>query len=183
METWCGGEAGVAQLVEQLTCNQQVGGSIPFASSLRRQDTEPRRETSAPARRSASEEGRESQRHLASRPGKSGPARRSASEEGRYPSGQREQTVNLSASAFGGSNPPLPTQPREAGCAMQDRFQGPMLRWFWFRDCQIKSASLLGPGWRACAALRKRGCAGIAQLVERQPSKLGVAGSSPVSRS
>src|SRR5262249_4911697 len=26
-------DAGVAQLVEQLTCNQQVGGSIPFASS------------------------------------------------------------------------------------------------------------------------------------------------------
>src|SRR6185369_15935175 len=26
--------AGVAQLVEQLTCNQQVGGSIPFASSF-----------------------------------------------------------------------------------------------------------------------------------------------------
>src|SRR5215467_15693833 len=28
-------DAGVAQLVEQLTCNQQVGGSIPFASSWR----------------------------------------------------------------------------------------------------------------------------------------------------
>ena len=26
-------KAGVAQLVEQLTCNQQVGGSNPFASS------------------------------------------------------------------------------------------------------------------------------------------------------
>ena len=26
--------AGVAQLVEQLTCNQQVEGSIPFASSI-----------------------------------------------------------------------------------------------------------------------------------------------------
>src|SRR5580704_14684201 len=33
-------------------------------------------------------------------------------------------------------------------------------------------AGLLAPGW-----------AGIAQLVEREPSKLGVAGSSPVSRS
>src|SRR3990172_4887319 len=150
METWCGGEAGVAQLVEQLTCNQQVGGSIPFASSLRRQDTEPRRETSAPARRSASEEGRESQRHLASRPGTAGPARRSASEEGRYPSGQREQTVNLSASAFGGSNPPLP-KPFGVGAY--------------------------------CNTPLQVGCAGIAQLVERQPSKLGVAGSSPVSRS
>ena len=27
----------------------------------------------------------------------------------RYPSGQREQTVNLPASAYGGSNPPLST--------------------------------------------------------------------------
>jgi hypothetical protein len=27
----------------------------------------------------------------------------------RFPSGQREQTVNLSAEAFGGSNPPLST--------------------------------------------------------------------------
>jgi xanthine/uracil permease len=31
---YLGSVAGVAQLVEQLTCNQQVGGSIPFASSI-----------------------------------------------------------------------------------------------------------------------------------------------------
>jgi hypothetical protein len=55
----------------------------------------------------------------------------------RYPSGQREQTVNLPANAYGGSNPPLSIQ----------------------RD------------------------AGVAQLVELEPSKLGVAGSIPVSRS
>jgi hypothetical protein len=30
--------------------------------------------------------------------------------EERFPSGQREQTVNLSAKAFGGSNPPLSTR-------------------------------------------------------------------------
>ena len=60
----------------------------------------------------------------------------------RFPSGQREQTVNLPAYAFGGSNPPLSTIFDE------------------------------GPGR-----------AGIAQLVEREPSKLGVAGSNPVSRS
>ena len=29
---------------------------------------------------------------------------------GRYPSGQREQTVNLPPYGFGGSNPPLPTK-------------------------------------------------------------------------
>jgi hypothetical protein len=28
------GEAGIAQLVEQLTCNQQVTGSIPVAGSV-----------------------------------------------------------------------------------------------------------------------------------------------------
>ena len=58
-----------------------------------------------------------------------------------FPSGQREQTVNLPAQAFGGSNPPPSTITR------RDRH------------------------------------AGIAQLVERQPSKLNVAGSNPVSRS
>ena len=57
---------------------------------------------------------------------------------GRYPSGQRGQTVNLLATAFGGSNPPLPT------------------------------------------TLDTRG---NSSAVERQPSKLGVAGSNPVSRS
>src|SRR3990167_1084944 len=141
METWCGGEAGVAQLVEQLTCNQQVGGSIPFASSLRRHDTEPRRGTSAPVRRPA---GGKSKGATTSEPrrGKAAPAFGPASFEGRYPSGQREQTVNLSASAFGGSNPPLPTQPREAGCATQGRFQGPRLRWFWFGECTVKSKTI-----------------------------------------
>src|SRR5256885_4525585 len=61
-------------------------------------------------------------------------------DSGRYPSGQRGQTVNLLAYAFGGSNPPLPTN-------------------FAADDCGNSSA------------------------VERQPSKLGVAGSNPVSRS
>src|SRR5687767_10611311 len=59
---------------------------------------------------------------------------------GRYPSGQRGQTVNLLAYAFGGSNPPLPT--------------------------------IVATGSR-----------GNSSAVERQPSKLGVAGSNPVSRS
>ena len=65
---------------------------------------------------------------------------------GRYPSGQRGQTVNLLAYAFGGSNPPLPT--------------------------------ILAVGARR--AERERG---NSSAVERQPSKLGVAGSNPVSRS
>ncbi len=65
---------------------------------------------------------------------------------GRYPSGQRGQTVNLLANAFGGSNPPLPTIPSGTG-----KMSG-----------------------------RERG---NSSAVERQPSKLGVAGSNPVSRS
>jgi hypothetical protein len=64
---------------------------------------------------------------------------------GRYPSGQRGQTVNLLANAFGGSNPPLPTS--------QDGH----------RRYQVER--------------------GNSSAVERQPSKLGVAGSNPVSRS
>ncbi len=66
----------------------------------------------------------------------------------RFPSGQREQTVNLSVYAFVGSNPTLSTIVEEVFMA---------------------GTSRVG--------------AGIAQLVEHQPSKLRVAGSSPVSRS
>src|SRR5438552_3612419 len=65
-------------------------------------------------------------------------------DSGRYPSGQRGQTVNLLANAFGGSNPPLPTILTTEGVATTR---------------------------------------GNSSAVERQPSKLGVAGSNPVSRS
>jgi hypothetical protein len=69
---------------------------------------------------------------------------------GRYPSGQRGQTVNLLAYAFGGSNPPLPTTLE--GTVIDDRGHEARTR-------------------------------GNSSAVERQPSKLGVAGSNPVSRS
>ena len=71
---------------------------------------------------------------------------RSGVHAGRYPSGQRGQTVNLLANAFGGSNPPLPT------------------------TCRV-------------AAGRAESAGGNSSAVERQPSKLGVAGSNPVSLS
>ncbi len=74
---------------------------------------------------------------------------------GGFPSGQREQTVNLSANAFGGSNPPPPTT---------------------FPPGKGRAAARAETG-------RRRVGAGIAQLAEHQPSKLRVAGSSPVSRS
>ena len=80
---------------------------------------------------------------------------------GRYPSGQRGQTVNLLAHAFGGSNPPLPTI-STAVVSGVERFAG------------------LGP--RSAQVTRRNNC-GNSSAVERQPSKLGVAGSNPVSRS
>ena len=63
--------ATVAQLVERLTCNEDVAGSTPAGGS-----------TELLIEKKFS---------------------------GRCPSGQREQTVNLPAYAFGGSNPSLPT--------------------------------------------------------------------------
>ena len=64
--------AGVAQLVEQLICNQQVVGSSPFSSSICCSVSD-------------------------------------CDLEG-FPSGQRDQTVNLAALAFDGSNPSLSTK-------------------------------------------------------------------------
>ena len=67
--------ADVAQLVEQLICNQQVVGSIPTVSSSM---------CSAVVR-----------------------SRAVTGVSVRYSSGQRDQTVNLTANAFEGSNPSL----------------------------------------------------------------------------
>src|SRR5438445_6958283 len=88
-------------------------------------------------------------------------------DSGRYPSGQRGQTVNLLAYAFGGSNPPLPTIGSEAACT--DRVVGGL------------SEKRVAPV-RVVEAPEKIIC-GNSSAVERQPSKLGVAGSNPVSRS
>ena len=86
---------------------------------------------------------------------------------GRYPSGQRGQTVNLLADAFGGSNPPLPT------------------------TVSMASRSVMGAGGlhqgsvvpHARSSRVPVSFCGNSSAVERQPSKLGVAGSNPVSRS
>ncbi len=103
-------------------------------------------------------------------------------DSGRYPSGQRGQTVNLLANAFGGSNPPLPTTPavmvsgaeRVAGLGPR-RAQATL---------RIMSGAerVAGRGPRRAPAT-KRNNRGNSSAVERQPSKLGVAGSNPVSRS
>ena len=111
---------------------------------------------------------------------------------GRYPSGQRGQTVNLLAYAFGGSNPPLPTIVAMGACA--ERTAGGLL------EMGVAPTHLLDAGGLAVASDRVdrrrqdrraghsvggTGSAfcGNSSAVERQPSKLGVAGSNPVSRS
>ena len=73
--------AGVAQLVEQLICNQQVGGSNPSTSSTLRRSAEPDKLPHLFLIKVNMEE---------------------------FPSGQRGQTVNLLR--FGGSNQPSSTE-------------------------------------------------------------------------
>jgi hypothetical protein len=123
---------------EQLPCKQWVGGSNPPASA-------------------SFEDASWLVRFLIAIPPRSG----------RYPSGQRGQTVNLLAYAFGGSNPPLPTIVATGGCT--DRSVGGLF--------EVGVAPT-----RATTAMVEVTC-GNSSAVERQPSKLGVAGSNPVSRS
>ena len=90
-------EASVAQLAEQLICNQQVKGSSPFAGSVVALRLVPARGFALTVRSCV-------------------PSRAMrATTKGSYPSGQRGQTVNLLASAFVGSNPTLPTFAQLAG--------------------------------------------------------------------
>jgi hypothetical protein len=91
---------------------------------------------------------------------------------GRYPSGQRGQTVNLLAYAFGGSNPPLPTI--VATGAGTDRTAGGLF--------EVRVARTRPDNGPAVVSGDSASC-GNSSAVERQPSKLGVAGSNPVSRS
>src|SRR4029450_5987247 len=105
---------------------------------------------------------------------------------GRYPSGQRGQPVNLLAYAFGGSNPPLPTICSDD--AFTDRGVGSL--------SEVRVAPMGGLSERRVAPTRATtggamtvrtandgGVCGNSSAVEREPSKLGVAGSNPVSRS
>jgi hypothetical protein len=81
------------------------------------------------------------------------------------PSGQWERAVNPPAYAYGGSNPP-PSTKQQAGS----------------RPGHVASRHWR---WRARwdGAIGRVPAAGVAQLVERQPSKLNVVGSNPISRS
>ena len=144
-------------------------------------------------------------------------------DSGRYPSGQRGQTVNLLAYAFGGSNPPLPTI--VAGALSPDQTGGGLrrarLREARAVRCCAKARLRAARAVTRCAEARLRAAhaatrcvvprlraaravlllrevsvaprlrrahvalqsGGNSSAVERQPSKLGVAGSNPVSRS
>jgi hypothetical protein len=157
--------ADVAQMVERLTCNQQVAGSIPAVGSRAKLrvcgavplDWQACRGSSSVGRASAFQAERrgfdsrlplsgnrsprrcrgafaqvaQSAEHVLGKdevggsipllglmnnggrePVKIGCRARLGGE--RYPSGQREQTVNLPAYAFGGSNPPLSIREKPA---------------------------------------------------------------------
>src|SRR5689334_14601615 len=182
--------AGVAQLVEHLFCKQVVRGSSPLASSA----VGPRlRSTGGDARgfRVLASFGLRSDAHaLVCVPLRSSPKPRQNAElrarvvgqrprgaaaavanardvreiSESCPSGQREQAVNLPAYAYAGSNPALSTKAARPAA-------GTKRRGFCFTD--------LGRGGSRVMS----SFAGVAQLVERQPSKLNVEGSNPFSRS
>ena len=92
---------------------------------------------------------------------------------GRYPSGQRGQTVNLLAYAFGGSNPPLPTIVPSVVCT----------GWIAGGLSEVRVAPTRAATVRMVVQWMPGNVRGNSSAVERQPSKLGVAGSNPVSRS
>ena len=91
------------------------------------------------------------------------------------PSGQWERAVNPPAYAYGGSNPPPSTRTGSETISESSRkarqHAGYLANWVW--------------SWRARwdSAIGRVLAAGVAQLVERQPSKLNVVGSNPISRS
>ncbi len=155
--TWGAGRGAAARRcssgVEQLTCNQQVVGSTPTIGSWL-----------AGTRRPGAE---------------------------RYPSGQREQTVNLPANAYGGSNPPLsimdaggPSAARALRCSDAPRPRRPARALSRSASGDTAGGSRVLSAARALCARRSVPSrdAGVAQMAEREPSKLGVAGSNPVSR-
>ena len=107
-------------------------------------------------------------------------------DSGRYPSGQRGQTVNLLAYAFGGSNPPLPTI--VAGASRPGSTEGGLRKTRLREARAVLSLRVLSLRKVPVAPHLRQGhvvplSGGNSSVVERQPSKLGVAGSNPVSRS
>ena len=94
------------------------------------------------------------------------------------PSGQREQTVNLPAHAFEGSNPsPSTIHPNPRAEPNVDRVREARSG----RETPSPTHRAKRPGPRP--PVRASAYAGIAQRLEHRPSKPRVAGSNPVSRS
>lgn len=125
-------EATVAQLAEQLICNQRVGGSIPFGGS------------------------------------------RPATRRGEVPERPKGADCKSAGAAFGGSNPPLSTSK-----LLKEKFALKRYR------IRVKNDGILkDSGHFAFLLFTFDGVErGSSSVVERQPSKLRVAGSNPVSRS
>ncbi len=120
-------EATVAQMVEQLICNQRVGGSIPFGGSRER-----------------------------------------------FPSGQREQTVNLPAKPS--EVRILPSPPAKFALhslPIADKSY----------ELRVLGNEVFSIHSELPADNFELDMCGSSSVVERQPSKLRVAGSNPVSRS
>jgi hypothetical protein len=103
----------------------------------------------------------------------------------RFPSGQREQTVNLPAYAFGGSNPPLSTnclRTEECGSSSVGRARAFQARGRGFESRLPLQDPPVG-GWprlQSWFGLRKSSVAHVAQSVEHFLGKEEVMGSIPV---
>jgi hypothetical protein len=186
--------AGVAQLVEHLFCKQVVRGSSPRASSAVQLDRQAsgehargfrfqvsfglrsdarvqkyaRLRSSLKPCQSAELRGRVESRPrreaavIVAAVGTNGVSKVSES----CPSGQREQAVNLPDLSYAGSNPALSTTPSVN-----------------FTDPSRSPAKGMIRGGSCFSGLGLVKPAGVAQLVERQPSKLNVESSSLFSRS
>ena len=90
--------------------------------------------------------------------------------------------------AFGGSNPLLSTRPasgRSDECIIIDDLPFTTLRWMSRNRLGTRDEAFIRISRRVriVKATENNRWAGIAQMAERQPSKLRVAGSIPVSRS
>jgi hypothetical protein len=172
--------AGVAQLVEHLFCKQVVRGSSPLASSAvaqifdpaTHQDTQ-QEATTEPVRKPVRGQG-------ATRTG----AERTSVREHRtagvtQPSDRIARRGHQTPGCFCHLHGGLPEWPKGAGCKPAGiAYVGSNPT-----PSTTLSSALLGHRPAGSDAEASSVRAGVAQLVERQPSKLNVVGSSPISRS
>ena len=151
-------QADVAQLVEQLICNQQVRGSIPLVSSV------------APTHPECCEH----------KP-RSSVRRGCVSDEGERRLGGVTEWLMVADCKSAGLTPYVGSNPTPTMVAGQtgSGAVGQGCRRRTWESARVGCSIL--PRCRS-ATLPRQEHAGVAQLVEHQPSKLRVAGSSPVAR-